>query len=387
MFEGDNFIVFCDLSPEAICLWVSPSTEDCLGYTPDEMIGKVSYTFIYTDVDDTIPRARLNHQEVVLNDLVASQVIGRYRHKNGHPVRAIVVLSICYEFMVLCATLLMEENEPYKHISVHSAAMTRIVEPRNQEFERIQRHHEAFRANHTWDPDGLQPEPRVCLILNRFSRSVAVMYASPSCELILHIDSEEIVGKPFLLFIRADDLASFVEQVDVAKATTAITHMRFWFQSPNWPQEIPCEAMFIGMQDGMVLILRRCRPFVRRRLIGSMELYDSLQPRISSSVESRDSGFGGMKMLSTSGCHGTDGFYMDTGVSKRLPIGSIKRIIELDEEEELKPMMDLHPEESSFVEEIAELSVEEHRHHFREHRLKGDEDDGPLSEANYDLLC
>ncbi|KAF9983013.1 hypothetical protein BGZ75_005535, partial [Mortierella antarctica] len=134
--------------------------------------------------------------------------------------------------------------------------MIRVVEPRNQEYERIRRHHKAFKAN-TWNPDGLDPEPRVCLILNRFSRNLGVMYASPSCESILHIDSEEITGRPFLLYVRADDLASFVEQTDVAKSSNMIAHMRFWFQSPYWPQEIPCEAVVLGASDGLVMVMRR----------------------------------------------------------------------------------------------------------------------------------
>ncbi|KAF9152702.1 hypothetical protein BG015_004838 [Linnemannia schmuckeri] len=124
------------------------------------------------------------------------------------------------------------------------------------EFERIRRHHEAFSSG-AWNAGELAPEARACMILNRFSRNLGVMYASPSCEIILQVNPEEIVGKPFLLFIRADDLAAFVEQADIAKSSTVMTHMRFWFQSPNCPHEIPIEAMLFGCADGMVAILRR----------------------------------------------------------------------------------------------------------------------------------
>ncbi|KAF9157673.1 hypothetical protein BGX20_003778 [Mortierella sp. AD010] len=85
-------------------------------------------------------------------------------------------------------------------------------------------------------------ELRACLFLNRFTRNLCVMYASPSCELILDIDPDDLLGKPLLLYIRADDLASFVEQADLAKSTATVRHLRFWFQSPNCPQEIPLEA-------------------------------------------------------------------------------------------------------------------------------------------------
>jgi len=100
------------------------------------------------------------------------------------------------------------------------------------------------------------------------------MYASPSIEPLLHVNPQMIVGKPFLLYIRADDLASFVEQVDMAKSTNVITHMRFWFQSPDLPEEIPCEAMVFGSSDGMVAVLRRCKPFMRKMLIQDSGTYE-----------------------------------------------------------------------------------------------------------------
>ncbi|KAG0302948.1 hypothetical protein BGZ98_007102 [Dissophora globulifera] len=159
-----------------------------------------------------------------------------------------------------------------KQLSAHSATMTRLVGSRKEEFERIKRHHEAFVAN-TWNMHGMEPEPRVCMILNRFSRNLIIMYASSACERIFHIDPDHIVGKPILLFIRADDLASFVEQMDMIKASTAITHMRFWFQSPKLRQEVPCESILYGSADGIVAVMRRCRPFVRKRFIESRDHY------------------------------------------------------------------------------------------------------------------
>ncbi|KAF9896211.1 hypothetical protein BX616_007910, partial [Lobosporangium transversale] len=134
------------------------------------------------------------------------------------------------------------------------------------EFERIKRHHEAFAAN-SWNHHGLEPELRVCMIMNRFTRNLVIMYASSACESIFHIDADSIVGKPVLLFVRADDLAPFVEQMDSVKASSAISHMRFWFQSPHWPREIPCEAIMFGAADGIVAIMRRCKPFLRKQFI------------------------------------------------------------------------------------------------------------------------
>ena len=107
----------------------------------------------------------------------------------------------------------------------------------------------------------MEPEARVCLIMNRFTRSLTVMYASSACEKVFHLDPDDLTGKPILLYIRADDLAPFVEQVNFIKSSSAISQMRFWFQSPNWSREIPCEAIVFGSADGIVAVIRRCRPF------------------------------------------------------------------------------------------------------------------------------
>ncbi|KAG0201237.1 hypothetical protein BGX28_005886 [Mortierella sp. GBA30] len=389
MFERNGFILFTDLTPNSKCLWASTSIEDCLGYQPEEIIGMSGFDFYFPE---DVPTIKGYLGEILANDLVASQSILRYRRKDGSAVMALGIGSICHEFVVCYIVSVEADGMSCPPFRSHSAAMARIVEPKYEEFERIRRHHDAFRSNNTWDPNGLQPEPRVCMILNRFSRTLGVLYASPSCELILHIDVEEIVSKPILLFIRADDLASFVEQVDIAKATNAITHMRFWFQSPNYSQEIPCEAILVSTPDGMLLVMRRCRPFVRRRLIGSMALYDSLYSSaptsVASSLASQDSGFGRMSTASPSPLpsppssalwisHPLGGLAIDSAManrtpSTRVPVGSIRQIMELDKDEDLKPMVDIHPEES---EEMTDLSVREFTHLFREHYVVDDEDD------------
>ncbi|KAG0325124.1 hypothetical protein BGZ99_001034 [Dissophora globulifera] len=267
MIQLDNFISFHDLSPEGRFVWSSSSVYDVLGYTSDELVGVPAYDVIHPE---DIAQTRVVHKENMLNDLVASQITVRYRGKDGRLVSCVSVLSICYDYFVCCTTVVHANPGAYKQLRSHSTVMARLVGSRKEEFERIKRHHEAFAANR-WDTHVIEPEPRVCMILNRFSRSLTVMYASSACERIFHIDPDHIVGKPILLFIRADDLASFVEQMDMIKATTAITYIRFWFQSPRLRQEIPCEAMLFGAADGIVAVMRRCRPFIRKRFIGSRD--------------------------------------------------------------------------------------------------------------------
>ncbi|KAF8978044.1 hypothetical protein BGZ46_006868 [Entomortierella lignicola] len=53
--------------------------------------------------------------------------------------------------------------------------------------------------------------------------------------------------------------------------------MRFWFQSPNVPQELPCEAVFIGGVDAILVIIRRYKSYTRKMFIASREQYESSQ--------------------------------------------------------------------------------------------------------------
>ncbi|KAF9907375.1 hypothetical protein EC991_011024 [Linnemannia zychae] len=252
MFEVDNFISFHDLSPNGTFIWTSPSVTAILGYEHEEIEGVPAYDVMHKD---DIAYCRLTHQENVLNDMVGTQIVVRFKHKDGSYVPCMVIFSVCFDYIVTCSTVIDTAQEAFRKVYTHSAAMTSIVGSRHKEFERIKRHHRAFDAD-TWNPNTLDPEPRACMILNRFSRSLGIMYASPSCQLIFKIDPDQIIGKPLLVFLRADDLAGFVEQAELAKSSNVVTHMRFWFQSPNCREEIPCEAMMFGAADGLVAVLR-----------------------------------------------------------------------------------------------------------------------------------
>ncbi|KAI8357473.1 hypothetical protein B0O80DRAFT_424510 [Mortierella sp. GBAus27b] len=269
----DGFIAFADLTPQARVLWMSPSAYDLLGYEPEDVIGKPGYIIVSPDqhVD-----AQKFHVEYAANDLIASQILVRFMTKDGQSILCATVACICYDFSAAVLRVLDDGAEAYMERWAHSTTMNRRSRPKKEEFERMKRHHQAT-AEHSRNQQQatIEPEARVCLIINRYSLGLTVMYASSACEKVLHVDPDEITGKPILLYIRSDDLAPFVEQVDLIKATTTVSQMRLWFQSPNCRQEIPCEAIVAGTPDGIVAVIRRCRPFVRKHLLGSREQFEN----------------------------------------------------------------------------------------------------------------
>ncbi|KAF9352630.1 hypothetical protein BGX26_009587 [Mortierella sp. AD094] len=122
--------------------------------------------------------------------------------------------------------------------------MTRVVGSKKQEFERLKRHQEAYAASY-WNQ--LEPEARVCLILNRFTRNLIVMYASSACEKVFHVDPDDIAGKPLLLFIRADDFAQFVEHsshsTSISSKSTPPKYDECGFTTWSHPRNAPRTAL------------------------------------------------------------------------------------------------------------------------------------------------
>lgn len=340
MIRTDNFISFHDLTPEANYLWISPTVYDVLGHEPEYFVGRSVWDIIHAE---DLADSRNAHKENVINDLAVTQAVVRYKHKEGHYIHFLSVFGLCYDMIVNCSTLLDQSAAAYVQRRAHSSVMTRMVGSRKEEFERVRRHHEAFVAS-TWNPQAMEPELRVCLILNRFTRNLVVMYASGACERVLQVDPDEITGKPILLYLRADDLAPFVEQVDFIKASTAIAQMRFWFQSPSLVRAIPCEAIIIGATDGIVAVIRRCRPFVRRHLIAAAPFYATSGQCTSWSTHPIQSFGSSPATASTTHSPPNCGSYemkSDSPQSISRSVLDRIRILDLDDEGRSRPLMEL----------------------------------------------
>ncbi|KAI8349008.1 hypothetical protein B0O80DRAFT_174170 [Mortierella sp. GBAus27b] len=281
MAPTDTFVVFASIARESRLLWMSPTGYDILGYEPEEVIGKSTNKIISPDDQADMVAFR---KEYYKNDHMGSQTAVRLTRKDGVVLSFVLFGSLCYDFAVAILTILDPGIETSHQRRIHSTTINRKTGFK-REFERMKRHHQAFTGN-SWDWQEMETEARVCLIINRFTRNLTIMYASSACEKVLHVDPDEITGKPVLLYIRSDDMGPFVEQVDLVKESTTVSLIRFWFQSPNWPQEIPCEGIIVGTTDGIVAVVRKCKPFVRKRFIWSREHFERLSQGSSGSCGS-----------------------------------------------------------------------------------------------------
>lgn len=76
-------------------------------------------------------------------------------------------------------------------------------------------------------------EPRAALFLNRFTRTLTIMYATSGIEDILGISSTVLQGKSFYYCISENCLSDAVRCLENAKGNDSIAYLRFWYRDPR----------------------------------------------------------------------------------------------------------------------------------------------------------
>jgi len=76
-------------------------------------------------------------------------------------------------------------------------------------------------------------EPRAALFLNRFTRTLTIMYATSGLEEVLGIPAETMRGKSFYYCIAENCLTDAVKCLETAKGNNSIAYLRFWFRDPR----------------------------------------------------------------------------------------------------------------------------------------------------------
>ena len=75
-------------------------------------------------------------------------------------------------------------------------------------------------------------EPRAALFLNRFTRTLTIMYATNGLEKVLGISADDLINKSFYYCIQENCLQEAVRCLESAKANDSIAYLRFWFRNP-----------------------------------------------------------------------------------------------------------------------------------------------------------
>lgn len=85
----------------------------------------------------------------------------------------------------------------------------------------------------TLGPQEQTHEPRAALFLNRFTRTLTVMYATNGIEQIIGISGEVMKGRSFYYCIQENCLEDAVRCLETAKGNDSIAYLRFFFRDPR----------------------------------------------------------------------------------------------------------------------------------------------------------
>jgi hypothetical protein len=87
------------------------------------------------------------------------------------------------------------------------------------------------------DVDTQTREPRAALFLNRFTRTLTIMYATSGIEQVIGIPSDAMKGRSFYYCIAESCLEDAVKCLESAKGNDSIAYLRFMYRDPRQDDE------------------------------------------------------------------------------------------------------------------------------------------------------
>ncbi|KAF2705655.1 hypothetical protein K504DRAFT_471628 [Pleomassaria siparia CBS 279.74] len=222
-----TFITIHDLTKDAHILYSSDSIVDILGHTPDEVVNRSAWDFFH---EDDIPIAQQFHHRGVKLDKAAVLVYSRIKNRQGEWVGCECCFSIVYDVMVCCTSIYRQGMSSQKR-AIQAPLVRRLFasSPKDPRYHMLSHLSSKF----TLGPQEQSHEPRAALFLNRFTRTLTVMYATSGIEQIIGIPSEAIKGRSFYSYIEENCLRDAVNCLEAAKGNDSIAYMRFFFTDPR----------------------------------------------------------------------------------------------------------------------------------------------------------
>lgn len=231
-------------------LYASDSIVDILGYAPDDVIGKSCFEYFHPD---EIPFARGIHGRGVELDKAAVLSYCRIRSKDGRWVGCECCFTVVYDVLVASTSIYrrgMKSQSEWMHPRTHSVVRQLITRPERaveapivrrlfSSSPKDPRYHmlSLLSSKFSQGPARCSHEPRAAMFLNRFTRTLAIMYATTALSSVLGITPDEAKGKSFYECIEENCLADAIRCLESAKANDSIAYMRFWFRDPRQPEQ------------------------------------------------------------------------------------------------------------------------------------------------------
>ncbi|KAI0505776.1 hypothetical protein F5B22DRAFT_639731 [Xylaria bambusicola] len=236
-----TFMTIHNLSCDANILFCTESVVDILGYQPHEILGKSSFDYFHPD---EVPFARSVHNRGVLLDKAAVLHYARILSKDGRWVSCECCFTVVHNVLVAC-TSIYRRGEKSERRAIEAPQIRRIFScsPRDPRYHMLEHLSPKFKMQPT------EREPRAALILNRFTRTLTIMFATNAVSLILGVGPDELKGKSLYECIAENCWGDAIRCLESAKANDSIAYLRFWSRDPRVRQDPGENEGDIDMED------------------------------------------------------------------------------------------------------------------------------------------
>ncbi|KAG8676063.1 hypothetical protein FPOAC2_02144 [Fusarium poae] len=228
-----TFLTIHNLHPDANILYASDSIFEILGYSPQEVLGRSAFEYFHPE---EIPYARSVHSRGVLLDKAAVLHYARLRSRDGRWVSSECVFSIVHDILFACISIYRCDAKSERR-ALAAPQVRRLFSrsPRDPRYHMLEHLSPKFRL------PPVEREPRAALILNRFTRTLTVMFATEAIASILGVPASQVQHKSFYECIRESCLDDAVRCLESAKANDSIAYLRFWSRDPRRPEDFEDE--------------------------------------------------------------------------------------------------------------------------------------------------
>lgn len=222
-----------NLSADANILFASDSIFDILGYQPRDVEGRSCFDYFHPE---EVPLARYVHGRGVLMDKAAALHYTRVRNVHGEWVGCECTFSVVHDILVACTSVYHRGEKSEKRAQETPQVRRLFSSPQDPRFHMLGH----LASKFTMSPP--TRELRAALIINRFTRSLAIMFATTSVADILGLEPSELQNKSFYECIQDNCLDDAMECIEAAKANDSIAYLRFWSRDARREEEISDDA-------------------------------------------------------------------------------------------------------------------------------------------------
>lgn len=195
---------------------------------------------------------------------MSSMVSYRFKCKNGSYVTIETIVHYCHDVLVTCNYIQDTHSLDHK-MRVNTVdevfhclpdGSLQLGGAWNDRQEKIE---ETLNMESVWTNKKMEriQERRFCLIMNRFTDSLNIVYASDLAKELVSLEIHKCIGLSFYEFVLDSDVESLQAQIDLAKEHDMVVRLRFdWVIDRERNLTEPVEAITSCTNDGLVMVLR-----------------------------------------------------------------------------------------------------------------------------------